>query len=327
MRLQKRAKALSFRVFSAFDTLDLHVLPKHYYSPVPDHTWLRRNRHLWSGRLGLQGIEWDLDDQLRWLTQICGPYYDEVRGLETFNNATSQEWGPGYGPIESQVLHCAIRSLAPRRIVEIGSGVSTACMLSASAMNEQEGRTRAELVCIEPFPTPAFRRLIGGREDVRHVAMTCQAVPQTLFDELEAGDVLFIDSSHSVKTGSDVLRIYLEILPRLRPGVLIHIHDVFLPYAYPRDTLNSYFGWQETALLAALLTGNRRFWICACLSGLHYDRRTELRNILSDYTPQDDLDGLQAGKHGHFPSSLWLLTSSEEGDGRRLAPIETTCNA
>ena len=143
------------------------------------------------------------------------------------------------------------------------------------------------------------------------MAVQCQSAPQSLFDELEAGDVLFIDSSHSVKTGSDVVRIYLELLPRLRPGVLVHIHDVFLPYAYPRDTLNTYFGWQETALLTALLTGNRKLWICACLSGLHYDRRMELRNILSDYTPQDDLDGLQAGTHGHFPSSLWLLTSSE----------------
>jgi hypothetical protein len=146
-----------------------------------------------------------------------------------------------------------------------------------------------------------------------------------LFDELGPGDVLFIDSSHSVKTGSDVVKIYLEIIPRLRAGVYIHIHDVFLPYAYPRDALDTFFGWQETALLAALLTQNRALRICTCLSGLHYDRRAELRNILSDYRPQNDRDGLQAGKHGHFPSSLWLLTGSETGGGGKPAGTETTC--
>lgn len=307
-KLLSKAKEWSFRIFSALDLLDVHLLPKHYYTPVADYTWLRRHRELWTGRLGLGGIQWDLDAQLIWLAEICKPYYREVRGLDFFNKAVAGAWGHGYGPIESQVLHCVIRSLAPRKIIEIGSGVSTACMLNASTLNTREGRGTTEMICIEPYPKPAFNRLTSEFKNVRHIEAQCQAVPQTLFDDLEAGDLLFIDSSHAVKTGSDVVKIYLDFLPRLRPGVLVHVHDIYLPYAYQRDALSSYFGWQETALLAALLTGNRNLSISACLSGLHYDRKAQLQTILTDYFPQTDSDGLQAGTQGHFPSSLWLLT-------------------
>jgi hypothetical protein len=108
------------------------------------------------------------------------------------------------------------------------------------------------------------------------------------------------------------VKIYLDFLPRLQPGVLIHIHDIYLPYAYSIDVLSNYFDWQETTLLAALLTGSRRFAIQACLSGLHYDRRTELQGILGDYQPQRDTDGLRDGTEGHFPSSLWLLSQAAE---------------
>jgi len=310
MRLQAIAKEFSFRLFSALDLLGLHILPKHYYTPIPDYSWLKENRRLWIGRLDLHGIPWNLDSQLSWVAQICKPYYAEVKGLEFYNTAVARDWGPGYGPIESQVLHCVIRSLLPRRIIEIGSGISTACMLHASAMNVQEGRGQTEMICVEPFPRPSFHRLISGRKGVQHIAALCQELPQAIFDDLGEGDMLFIDSSHAVKTGSDVVKIYLDILPRLRPGVLIHVHDVYLPYTYPRDALSSYYGWQETTLLAALLTENRRFSICACLSGLHYDHKKGLQDILSDYRPQLDSDGLQVGTAGHFPASLWLVSQA-----------------
>jgi hypothetical protein len=135
-------------------------------------------------------------------------------------------------------------------------------------------------------------------------------VPLDLFDTLQAGDLLFIDSSHAVKTGSDVVRIYLEIIPRLAAGVTVHIHDIYLPYVYPRDALLSFFEWQETVLLAALLTGNPHLEVLACLSALHYGQPANLAALLPDYQPQANDQGLAvpAAPQGYFPSSFWMRT-------------------
>ena len=131
--------------------------------------------------------------------------------------------------------------------------------------------------------------------------------------------MLFIDSSHAVKVGSDVVRIYLDIIPKLAKGVLIHIHDIYLPYLYCPHVLETYFGWQETVLVQALLTNNSALKVLASESALHHERQDEMRRVLSDYRPQSDregfdrfqaLHGIDRAKReeGHFPNSLWLTT-------------------
>jgi hypothetical protein len=126
---------------------------------------------------------------------------------------------------------------------------------------------------------------------------------------LGTGDLLFIDSSHSVKVGSELIRIYLDIIPKLPPGVFIHIHDIFLPYLFGRSVLREFYSSQETTLFLALLTNNHRLSVLACLSALHYDQPERLKNLLFDYRPQENLGGLK-GKDaaGHFPASCWLKT-------------------
>jgi hypothetical protein len=303
--MRQYLKDIALQSFFWLDRAGIHVIPKHFYSPIPDYVWLKENKDLWTGRIDLAGIGWDLDQQLSWLSEMCTPFYDEVSGLEFYENAVSNEWGLGFGPIESQVLHCVVRSLVPRRIIEIGSGISTCCMIHACQKNEHDAKTSSLITCVEPFPRPSFKRLTK----VQHIQSLCQAVPKALFAGLEAGDLLFIDSSHAVKTGSDVIRIYLDIIPALPPGVMIHIHDVYLPYLYPRDTLSHCFGWQETVLLAGLLTGNDHLQVLACLSALHYDRTKRLQSLLKDYRPQGNDQGLQpSGRkiQGHFPASIWL---------------------
>jgi predicted O-methyltransferase YrrM len=236
---------------------------------------------------------------LECLARILVPHVDEVAGLELYNRVTSAQWGPGYGPIESQVLHCFLRANRPTRVVEIGSGVSTACMLRALP--------DTDLTCIEPFPSSILRQTAGARLLVQ----SCQEVPLRVFDQLQAGDLLFIDSSHAVKVGSEVPRIYLEIIPRLRPGVFVHIHDIFLPYLYPPDILTwPFWAWQETVLLAALLTNNPRLDVLFCLSALHHTRPELLRALLPDYRPRPMRGGLFADgqRGGHYPSSIWLRT-------------------
>jgi hypothetical protein len=136
-----------------------------------------------------------------------------------------------------------------------------------------------------------------------------QDVHEEVYSQLQAGDLLMIDSSHSVKTGSEVIRIYLDIIPSLAAGVFVHIHDVFLPYAYSRTVLNDYYDWQETTLLTALLTGNDCLRVLCCQSALHYARPDELRSVLSSYRPQRGSDGLGVGQPGDFPASMWLRTA------------------
>ncbi|MGB2886307.1 MAG: class I SAM-dependent methyltransferase [Candidatus Acidiferrales bacterium] len=312
-RMRKRTRAplrrLWFGIFLLSERLGVHVLPKNFYTPIQDYRWLEKNKEVWIGRAPLNGIAWNLDQQLEWLEEICGPYYHEVAGLAFFNQSGAREWGPGFGAIESQVLHCLVRNKAPARIVEIGSGQSTVCMLNASGLNVREGRSVAHITCIDPYP----RKSLQGVEHITLIKQPCQAVPDTVFSQLRSGDLLFIDSSHAVKVGSDVIRIYLKIIPSLPAGVFVHIHDMNLPYLYTRSTLSAYFhtNSQETALLTALLTDNKRLSILASLSALHYDRTREMKRLLSDYEPQANIEGLCPSYpvKGHFPSSTWLLTS------------------
>ncbi|MGA2000616.1 MAG: class I SAM-dependent methyltransferase [Terriglobales bacterium] len=300
-------KNVSRKVFFLGDRVGIHILPKHYYTPVPDYTWLAENRQAWIGRSSMPGVHWDLDEQLGWLADICAPYYSEVGGLESFRNATSSGWGPGYGPIESQVLHCFVRRCAPARVIEIGSGVSTACVLNAVGRNRREGRAESQITCVEPYPSKMLLQLSG----VTLLRQMSQTVPMGVFDQLAAGDLLFIDSTHAVKTGSDVMQLFLDILPRLARGVFVHIHDIYLPYVYPRNTMHRYFGWQETALLLALMVNNQKLKTLCCLSALHYDRTQQMRALLPDYLPQANDEGLEPAPSapGHFPSSLWLQTA------------------
>jgi len=304
--VKQLTKSLLFKLFSAGDRLGLQILPKHFYSPVPDSRWLNDNKPLWMPRADLGAIPgWNLNAQITWLEGACEAYREV--GASSFTGLSANSAiGPGYGPVESQVLHCFIRRFCPKRVIEIGSGVTTAIMLEASRQNVKEGRPATKITCIDPRPS----RAINSHNDLNVVKLPCQAVPLEIFDQLEAGDLLFVDSTHSVKTGSDVIRIYLQIIPQLTAGVFIHAHDVFFPYLYPRDAMAWLWNWQETALLLALLSGNKRLSVLACLSALHYDKSRDLQTILTDYLPQPgDLGlALQPPGPGHFPSSIWMQT-------------------
>ena len=296
-----------FRIFLLVDRCEIHLLPKYYYSLVPDYAWLRANRDAWTQPSSLPGVPWDLPSQYECLRETCQDYYSEVAGLQFYRKVTGGEWGLGYGEIESQVLHCFIRKWKPFRIIEIGSGVSTICMLHAARKNQEEGTPLPQITCIEPFPSAALRQL---GPDIRLIPELCQLVPSSVFAALSPGDLLFVDCSHAVKLGSDVIRIFLDIIPNLGPGVLIHVHDIFLPYLYPRDALFKPFGWEETSLLLALLMNNDRLRVLTSLSALHYACPEQLKQLLADYEPAENFRGLavSAQPTGHFPCSIWLQT-------------------
>jgi hypothetical protein len=296
----------SRRLFRLLDRHGVHLLPKHYYGPVPDYAWLEAHPTAWRRRIELGGVEWNLDDQLSWLEGICRDHHKEVIGSGWYANLSSAGFGWGYGLLEGQVLHCFIRACRPARICEIAGGVSTAVMARATAMNAAEGGGQPRITTIEPYAWDGIRALEG----VEVVAEQMQLVDGAVFASLQAGDLLFIDSTHVLKTGSELHRLYLEIVPALPAGVVVHVHDVTLPYLYQRTFGRDFFDWQETALVLALLTHNSRLRPLCCLSALHYDRPDELRRILPDYRRQNATDGLAPFvPEEHFPSALWLLST------------------
>jgi predicted O-methyltransferase YrrM len=212
--------------------------------------------------------------------------------------------GPGFGYIEAQVLHCFVRTLVPARVIEVGSGVSTHCMLAASQQNVEDGRPASQITCIEPFPSAHLKM-----SPVALITEPVEEVDLAVFDALEAGDLLFIDSSHAVRPCGDVARIYLEVLPRLRPGVHVHIHDIFLPYAFQREP-KGYMQWMETAMLIALISHSPRYKVTLSLSHLHYAAPQALKRALPEYDPQPNDGGLRvagADASRHFPASTFLL--------------------
>ncbi len=304
MRKQLRTlgKAVFLQVHTAMLGLGVIVLPKHYYAPVPDIRELRRTRERWARRSDMRGLHVDLDRQLAVLRNMAGRFEPEYRDNAAFRHGTTKGFGPGFGFIEAQALHGVIRGARPSRIIEVGSGVSTHCMLNAAGLNAAEG-SPCSITCIEPYPSGWLKSA-----PVALIPRPVQDVELGAFDELASGDLLFIDSTHAVRTGGDVVHIVLNILPRLRPGVIVHFHDIYLPYDFQRDADRSLFQWMETALLHAYLIDNARTGILFCLSQLHYDRPEALREIFPEYRPEPHENGLQteppAGRH--FPSSLYL---------------------
>jgi hypothetical protein len=285
------------------------LIPNHYYSSVADIRRLKKTRNIWAKKSALPGIEYNLEDQAKNLRAICTPFKKEYVGNYNRQEATAANFGAGFGFIEPQALHSIIRYYKPKRIVEIGSGVSTFCSFKAIEINEKEINQKSNMICIEPNPSESLKTL----KEVQIIQKEIQTIPFDVFTELKEGDLLFIDSSHTVKPASDVNYIILEILPRLRSGVIVHFHDIYLPYDYQRDLLTSYFQWCETSLLRAFLINNDRVKIIFCLSSLHYDKQAVMMDVFPDYKPQLDENGLTYGIYPsfkeadeHFPSSLYL---------------------
>jgi hypothetical protein len=174
------------------------------------------------------------------------------------------------------VLYAMVRRFRPKRLIEIGTGYSTLISTEAAARNHLDGFP-CELTSIDPFAPQDL--LTNLPVPVAVLQKPVQEVPIANFLELQSDDILFIDSTHVCRIGSDVQYEFLEVLPRLNPGVVVHIHDIFLPLDYPEDWLRSRQRfWNEQYLLQAFLCGNRDFevlWAGAWMHHQHPDRLTD----------------------------------------------------
>lgn len=301
--VRERIKAIAGSLFHAGQPFGVDILPRHFYSAVPDIRDLKRTTH-WRGPRSMVGVQGaDIESQLAFVAACCTPeIVERLRRNDVHAHAAAENGELGYGPSEADFLYAVIRSRRPSRVVQVGAGVSTAVILQAA----EEGGFPIDVVCVDPYPTDFLRRAhSAGR--LRLIAEKAEEVGLSELTDVGEKGMLFLDSTHTVKVGSEVNRIVLEVLPRLARGALVHFHDICFPYDYSPDVLQSTLFWSESTLLHAFLTGNDRYTMRVSLSMLHHAIPDRLREFLPNYTPRPHQDGLDVpGTTGHFPSSAYL---------------------
>lgn len=232
--------------------------PGHYGSPLPDQAEI--DRAFARGSIGppFAGIDLNEAGQLERLERFIGHYRSQPFPAEPVAGRRFHLRNPSYGPFDAIMLHAMLAEARPRRVIEVGSGYSSAAMLDADE-HALGGRTAFTFIDPDPTRLQALLRP-GDAERVTLLARAVQDLPLATFQELEANDVLFIDSSHVSKVGSDVNWIFFNILPVLAPGVLIHFHDITGILEYPPDQIMGR-AWNEQYLLRAFLMHNRAYRI------------------------------------------------------------------
>ncbi len=254
--------------------------PGHYYSPIPSlHDIEARSAQVWAPAPdGLPGIDLNLDGQLAWIERLrdLRPEFPAYGPRPIAGHRYYTDNGM-YGVGDALALYTMMRALRPRRILEAGSGFSSALMLD---VNERFLGSELELTFIDPEPA-RLRRLLRDDDTTRATvhARPLQEVIAPLAAELEARDILLIDSSHVLKTGSDVNYLLFEVLPALREGVYVHFHDIPYPFEYPRRWVMEGRAWNEAYALRAFLMYNPAFRIELFISALKALERAAVHDI------------------------------------------------
>ena len=232
----------------------------HFYSPIVAINQIKsRKRDLWNGSGHIAGVNLEVENQLILLKELS-KYYKELPFKDNKQEKFRYFFKNGfYSYTDGIVLYSLMRHLRPAKIIEVGSGYSSAIMLD---VNDYFLEKSAQITFIEPNPE-RLHSLISeeDRDKTRIIQREVQSVPVEEFQNLKAGDILFVDSSHIVKTGSDVNYILFEILPALKAGVFIHFHDIFYPFEYPKAWILEGRNWNENYFLKAFLMYNEKFKI------------------------------------------------------------------
>ena len=278
---------MTHRLWDAF-----HVTPirHHYYQPIPrlqdlpERTWLRDP---------MAGIDFNIQGQLSVLRKLN--YQQELSAFAVndpggktnffYNNST-------FGPGDAEIYYSMIRHFRPKRIIEIGGGYSTLVAHLAIIANGEA----TEHICVEPYEQTWLEK-VGLTQIIRSRVET---LPLDLFSRLGQNDILFIDSSHVMRTGGDVWFEYLQVLPTLNLGVLVHVHDIFLPYPYPKEWLSvRRLYWTEQYLLQAILQNNSSFEVLLALHFLCKDFQPDVARVCPIYATQP----------WRNPGSFWMRRS------------------
>ena len=234
----------------------MYLLRKHYYLPIPDEVDMAYAQR----ETELVGVDMNADAAFEFLEEVVQPYKAEFSAFPVHEADESGGFylvNGTYMAIDGNVYYGLIRHTKPKKVIEIGSGYSTLLAAAAIRKNKEEGANATELISIEPYPREMLRQEIPEITDL--IEKRVQDVDMSVFESLSAGDLLFIDSTHVLRPGGDVWWEYCEILPRLKSGVLIHIHDVVLPKPYPTVYADYHWYWNEQYAVQMLLSYSSRF--------------------------------------------------------------------
>jgi hypothetical protein len=259
-------------IFLVWERHGFHVTPVHFYQPIPDTQSLPET--LWDRSSESVGIDMNDAMQLDLLRNHFPKFRHEYKQFPIKPSGQPSRFYLNNGLFDGTdalVAYCMIRHFQPRWIIEVGSGFSSLIAAEAVAKNNNSA-----LICIEPFPLDFLRQGFPGLHSL--IEKKVEDMDPEFFSQLASGDILFIDSSHTVKIGGDVNYLFLEVLPRLKPGVIVHVHDIFFPFNYPRDWVKEEFRfWTEQYLLQAFLSFNSEFEVLMANSYLAYRHMEDLK--------------------------------------------------
>ncbi len=283
--------------------LGFAVVPRGPFSPVPDVPG--PGSPVWSQRASLPGVRLDLDDQLRFVQHSLAGYIEEF-GSEVRSRGF-QLWNTMFQAGDAEILYALLRHLKPGHVLELGAGHSTLVSAAAVAANAREG-AQCELVAVDPEPRAQLTETITGISRIERI--DCRSLAPDRYLRLQAGDVLFVDTTHVVKLDSEVNWLILEVLPRLRAGVWVHFHDVFTPHQYPRYMFQTAGFLNEQYLLEAFMLGSD--WAVELANAaLFLDRHDRFARLVPSLAePVPGVPELRTWP----PSSFWIR---RQGNGQR----------
>jgi hypothetical protein len=264
--------------FRLWEKHGYHITPLHFYYPIPDTRELEK---IDLQKSNLSGIDLRPEGQLALLKENFSKFSQEYNDfpLKSVNSKHFYLENDAFGGIDPYIYYCMIRHFKPKTVVEIGSGYSTLLGAQACRMDNS-----ARYMCIDPWPREFISSGVPGIEFIRQKV---EDIDLNLFQQLSRNDILFVDSSHVVRTAGDVRFIILEILPRLEKGVIIHFHDIFLPFDYPKDwIILQHRFWTEQYLLQAYLAENNHIEVLFASHFMVEEYADEVRQT--------------------FPNALWI---------------------
>jgi len=262
---------------SFWEKYGIQIVPDHFYFPVPSISDIESKSFRRTSQC--LGLDWNINEQENHLDHVFGKYIHELKPRFQQKMISS---------IDSTIYYSMIRHYRPKKIIEIGGGESTRVAALACVRNLENAP--CELVCIEPFPS---KELADGFDGLSRLIKA--RVQEVSLNEFTECDMVFIDSSHIVKIGSDVVMEILEIVPRVKARCLIHWHDIYIPREYPEEWVKQRLFWSEQYLLRAFLMFNRHFEIIWASQFMYQRNQEQIKKIFQDH-----------GLHDYPISSLWV---------------------
>jgi hypothetical protein len=311
MKSNDRCFSAMVSAFRTLQNLGISLGPNHFYWPVPNVSELEKQQ--WPGGHLDAPVDLRFPAQLEFLSQMAAEYGEEWNFPERPTAHSPYHYNNGFfESVDAEIAYSFVRRFKPSRIIEVGGGFSTQLLTQALRKNFEQDGVRAGLTTIDPALQSS--RDAAPSVSTQVIPRPVQEIDPDLFFSLEEGDILFLDSSHVVRVGSDVVYEYLEILPRLNKGVLVHAHDIFLPYDYPLPwVVDNLSFWNEQYLLLAFLSFNSSFEVLWSSSGMQLFHPRTLEKMIPHWKQSHrklpkafrrfvpSLDGERI-----WPSSFWM---------------------